>query len=185
MDRSSLIAATFALGCLVGAGAIFTWYSTSATLLSGEAGAVQKLREHVASLPLQDQTRYESEQYGFAFSYPQDLLIEEFDEGGGRTTLVVHWPDSQVGFQLYVTPHTDETISGDIIRRDVGSAAIVDLREEDLRPDLRVATFLSESPLVGRTREIWFLHKGHLFEATAPVEAEALMRDALLSIELL
>ncbi len=122
---------------------------------------------------------YTNNQYHFTLRYPEGLVLKEFDEGADSWTAVFQAPGEKVGFQIYITPHASDTISGEVIRRDVPSGKIEDLQEEYLRPDLLVATFWSEAPLTGRNREIWFIHGGYLYEFTAYAPAEGMLREVL------
>jgi hypothetical protein len=132
-----------------------------------------------------DWVTYQSDRYDFSFSHPKELAFQEVDQGGDSMTIVFQDPSSaRMGFQVYITPHALQTITGETILRDVPHGAIEDLKEEQLRPDLLVATFWSNNPFTGRAREIWFLHSSYLFEFTSYDSAEDLLRNVLASLQL-
>ena len=125
---------------------------------------------------------YKNTEYDFSLQYPKGLIIKEFDEGDGSTTIVFQKPDDiLVGFQIYVTPYTESTITGDRILFD-STGVIEDLKEESLREDLLVATFRSEAPILGKTTEIWFIHGGYLFEITSTASLDTWLRDIIKTI---
>ena len=126
---------------------------------------------------------YTNEQYGFSFSYPKGLVYKEFDEGAGAQTIVFQKPnDIKTGFQIYVTPYAEKTITGERILYDA-SGAVSDLKEEYLRDDFIVATFESDAPIFGKTREIWFLHGGYLFEVTTYAELDEWLRGIVKTVK--
>ena len=47
---------------------------------------------------------YTNADFDFSLSYPSDLSIQEYDEGGGTKTIVFQKPDELVGFQMFITP---------------------------------------------------------------------------------
>lgn len=175
-----IVAAVIA-GAVFGAGGMYQY------LLPSDPVQVDRLKTPgVASMtPIVDDTiLYENSKYLFSLAYPVGLVVKEFDEGNDSMTVVFQKPGERVGFQVYITPHGSDTISGEIIRRDVPSGKIEDLKEERIRPDILAATFWSEAPLTGRNREIWFLHGGYLYEFTAYDAADALLREVLTTLKL-
>lgn len=130
-----------------------------------------------------DTVIFSNDEYGFSFHYPKGLVTKEFEPEKKSLTMVFQKPGEKIGFQMFVTPYSGGTITGERILEDVPSGIVRDLQEENLRDDLLVATFTSEAPLTGETREIWFLHGGSLYEFTAYAGAEEILRKVLLSIE--
>lgn len=170
---------TFMVG--LAAGVVVTLTATGPSVNTDPSG-VERLRATVAET-VSGRVPYINETYGFSLEYPKGLVIKEFNEEGDARTVVFQKPGEKIGFQVYVTPYTEDTITGERILLDVPSGVIEDLKEEQFRKDLRIATFISQaSPLVGRSREIWFLKNGYLFEFTAYLEAEDMLRETLKTI---
>ena len=168
------------LGIAVGAGGL--WFAMRDVGVSSDM-AVDRLKD-VSAENASDTIRYQNEGYGFVLDYPRGLVVKEFDEGRGAYTVVFQKPGEYVGFQVYMTPNVGNTIDGVTIQRDVPSGVVDDLKEEDLVIDggkskVRAATFWSQSTLAGKTREIWLLHNGFIFEFTAYAGADEMLRQVL------
>lgn len=175
-------AAILACGIAVVAGTMY-WLNTRTDTQQPAVTATTTVTA-TAVVAAADTIHYESEGYGFALDYPRGLVVKEFDEGRGSYTVVFQKPDEYLGFQVYITQNVGNTITGATIQRDVPSGVVNDLKEEDLiinggRTKVRAATFWSESPLAGKTREIWMLHNGFIFEFTAYAGADDLLRGVL------
>jgi hypothetical protein len=166
MARPLFTIAVFVLGLAVGAGVTYALFSEkSGHPMSTFEGSVERLKDRATPTP--DGVPYTNERYGFSLRYPKGLVIKEFDEGGDSFTVVFQKPGEQIGFQVYITPHEGDTISGETILRDVPSGIVEDLKEEQITKNILAATFWSTAPLTGKNRELWFLHSGYLFEFTA------------------
>ena len=167
----------FVLGLIVGGGAMYVLVPPT-----GTPADISRLKTFTEKLPTEG-ILYRSEQYGFSFRYPRGLVYKEFDEGGGAQIIVFQAPgDITTGFQIYITPYTEDTITGERILYDA-SGVISDLMEENIREDFLVATFFSEAPLLGKTREIWWLHNGYLFELTTYASLDEWIRDIVKTVE--
>lgn len=165
-------------GIVLGAGGMY-WFDTKGVSNT----TVERLKE-VGVAPTSDAIHYDNERYGFALDYPRGLVLKEFDEGKDSFTVVFQKPGELVGFQVYITPNVGDTIEGRTLQRDVSSGVVEDLKEEDLLIDggknkIRAATFWSDGPLTGKTREIWLLHGGYIFEFTAYAGADELLHGVL------
>ena len=171
------ITSIFILGLIVGGGGVYM-------LMQPYGADVSLSRLKVITGELKNETvSYTNDQYGFSFRYPIGLIFEEFDEAEGAQTIVFQKPnDSKIGFQIYITPYVGDTITGERILYDA-SGKVSDLKEENLREDFLTATFFSDAPILGKTREIWFLNRGYLFEVTTYAEHDSWIRDIVETIE--
>jgi len=146
-------------------------------------GEITRLKDVQSGEVVADDVLYTSDKYSFSLSYPKELIYKEFDEGSGATTIVFQEPgDAKVGFQLYITPYGKDTITGERILYDA-SGPVSDLKEEKLSNGLLVATFYSKAPILGETREIWWLHDGHLFELTTYASLDAWVREIISTLD--
>lgn len=106
---------------------------------------------------------YENKAYNFSLSYPQELSVFEYKESGGAISVVFEERVEGKGFQIYVTPYGESTVSPERFRLDVPSG----VREEpmDIVVDGVLGTiFFSENGIMGETREVWFIKDGYLYE---------------------
>lgn len=183
MKKIHYILGTFALGLIIGGGGVYTvLQQTESADRAGAGTKISRLKVLTGEAPSED-VSYTNDQYGFSFHYPQGLIYEEFDEGGGAKTIVFQHPDNaRVGFQIYITPYEGDTITGERILYDA-SGAVSELKEENIREDFLAATFMSEAPILGKTREIWWLHGGFLFELTTYAALDGWIRDIVKTME--
>ncbi|MDP2704971.1 MAG: hypothetical protein Q8O71_01060 [bacterium] len=177
MKNTRYILTVFILGLTLGAGGTY--------ILVGQGGLgsnISRLKVIGEGKP-NENVLYTNEQYDFSFRYPQGLIFEEFEEKNGAHTIVFQKPDDvKTSFQIYITPYEESTITGDRILYDA-SGPVTDLKEENIREDFLAATFISEAPILGKTREIWWLHGGYLFEVTTYASLDTWIRDIIKTVE--
>lgn len=184
MKSTTYTAGIFLLGLAVGGGTMYAVIQQSKPGIQKvePSSEISRLKTPNRELPSVD-VLYTNEQYGFSFRYPRGLIFQEFDEAGGAKTIVFQKPnDVKKGFQIYITPYEGGNITGDRILYDA-SGPVSDLQEENLTENLLVATFISEAPIVGKTREIWWLHGGYLFELTTYASLDGWIRDIVKTVE--
>ena len=115
---------------------------------------------------------YRSEHYRFELFYPQGLVLNEYEEGGGAMTITFQNIESEQGFQIFVLPYSDTQLSEDRFRRDNPSGVRQNPRDVAI-DGANATTFYGTNALLGDTAEIWFIHGSYLFEVTAhKVQAE-------------
>lgn len=173
---------------VIGGIALFAVAATLVAYLSQDAGGIQATNLFAATTttPESAQARfvpygwreYRSTAYGFSLLYPEALQVREYIEGGNSLTVTFQNVKKGEGFQLFITPYTQEQISDARFKKDVPSGVRVSLTETTI-DGATGAAFYSESVALGETREVWFIHDGFLFEATAPKPLENWLGDIL------
>ena len=200
MKNIKYIINVFVIGLILGAGGVYllTSQSNSSTNLDGTANPnntnsdnsnpnnISRLKKQSSRTPgvreegKKEGVLYTNSQYGFSFRYPEGLLYKEFDEGGGSQTIVFQVPgDAKTSFQIYITPYTESTITGERILYDIPSGNVRDLEEIQLTEDLLVATFISNDVFLGDTKEIWFIDGKHLYQATTFVNLDSWLTNII------
>lgn len=124
--------------------------------------------------------KYVHPEIGFSFEYQEDLKVEIFKESNGGETIVFQkrgdtsdmLREQKTGFQIFVVPFEDDgsRLTYERIKREIPGVAI----EESLKViigekagrSVEAILFWSKDGRIGRTREIWFVDKGYLFEVT-------------------
>lgn len=113
---------------------------------------------------LPNETReYHSAQYGFSLRYPKELSMKEYDEGNRARTVTFQDASTEHSFEIFVTPYTETQITSARFRMDEPSG----VREQpaDIMVDqTRAVIFYGKNPIMGDTREVWFIKNGYLYE---------------------
>ncbi len=120
---------------------------------------------------------YRNNPYHFSILYPESMDTTDFAEAGGARTVTFEDGEGH-SLQIYVTPYAEKTITPERLRRDIPSE-VVGPQTPLAVGGVQATAFNSSHPLVGDTREIWFIRGGYLYEATT-LRAEApLLEDVL------
>jgi hypothetical protein len=107
---------------------------------------------------------YRSPLLRFELSYPEELSIREYGKGN-TSTIVFEDSSGHNGFQVFVVPYTEPTVSEQRFKMDVPSGVMKEPTQV-LIDGVTATAFLSTSTLFGETREVWFIHNGFLYEVT-------------------
>jgi hypothetical protein len=111
----------------------------------------------VARIAPEDSLAYTNEQYGFSLFYPSELQVREYAEAGGARTISFEDTSGAYGFQIYVTPYGEDTVSPERFRLDVPSGVMKE--PTDIVIDGTQATmFWSTNAVMGDVREVWFIY---------------------------
>lgn len=109
--------------------------------------------------------RYTNNKYGFSLAYPKELSVKEFDEGGGAINVSFQNVSSGQGFQIFIVPYAEKTISKEQFLKDAPSGVRKGAKVIHL-DGVPAESFYSEQSLLGETKEVWSLHGGYLYEIT-------------------
>ena len=109
---------------------------------------------------------YRNTERGFSLHYPVGLTLKEYDEGETTFTLVFSDETGDKSFQIFWTPYFGEQITDTRIKKDVPNGKITEPIEIVISGGIHALAFFSSSS-VGEFREVWFIHKGYLYEVTA------------------
>jgi len=122
----------------------------------------------------------------FSFQKPKGFTIGEVDEGEGSRSIIVQNTDTGLGFQIFVSSF-DENISvltESRIRQDL-PALIIDKPQKIQVSGSEGLAFVSQNQSFGKSREVWFVHKGFLYQISTYIESEALLQKVLETFEIL
>lgn len=185
-DRNGLLFSLgiFVFGVVAGMGG---WWFAGGERGGAPAGApvaaIVPLSEGALTSLSETTTRYENEQFEFTIEYPSEMEVAQFDEGLGATTVVFQQPfRSERGFQLFITPHEGATISPAEIRSILPSANLDTAVEVVIGSGIRALHFSSETAVLGDTTEVWFIHRGNLYQVTARASFDAALAQIFSTI---
>lgn len=121
---------------------------------------------------------YTNKRYRFSLEYPADLAVTEYDEAGSAQSIVFENSDDSRGFQIYITPYAAGEITRERFLLDAPSGV---MREPiDVIVDgSRATIFFGENPIMGETREVWFIYDGFLYEVVTFKKLDAWLADII------
>ena len=119
----------------------------------------------------QDMKGYSNRDFHFGLLFPKDLAAKEYKEQGGALTVVFQDPETNAGYQVYVTPYAGKTVDTARFRLDEPSGVMKEPKEVTVG-GVRGTMFFGRNPIIGDTREVWFIHGGYLYEVTAYKELD-------------
>lgn len=120
---------------------------------------------------------YSNVEFGFSFDYPEGLNISGFAEGETGYTILAQKSGSRESFQIFISefdepgPITPERIKQDLpdMVIDDPKPVILGSRASDgslTSKKIEALIFFSQHTSLGRTREVWFVRNGKLFQIT-------------------
>ncbi|MDP2704969.1 MAG: hypothetical protein Q8O71_01050 [bacterium] len=117
---------------------------------------------------------------GFSFIYPKDWTVGRFAEGEDGTIVIVQNPEHTNGFQVYATPFTEEdtTLTPERLLNEIPDLVIEESQQINVSDGGTGITFLSDNGS-GKTREVWFIHGGYLYQFSSPLSTQNILQEVL------
>jgi hypothetical protein len=108
---------------------------------------------------------YTNSAFDFSLNYPSDLLVPEYDEGGGTKSIVFQEPNALIGFEMFITPDpADDPLTLADIELDFPTLDMEGTESLTVGTGTPAVAFASKVPDFGPTADLWFTHDGYLFE---------------------
>jgi hypothetical protein len=126
-------------------------------------------------------TEYTDDVFHFRVLYPTGYAVREYveDEEGART-VAFEGPSELEGFQIFVVPYAESSITPERFRKDDPSGVMTD--ETDIMVDGAPAkSFSGYNDAMDATREVWFIRGGYLYEVTTYKGFDDQLTEALQS----
>jgi len=121
---------------------------------------------------------YRNELHGFSLLYSGNLAINQFDEGGGASTITFEDKDAGLGFQIFAVPYGEEKISQERFLKD-SPLGVMESRN-DLKVDgVSATSFYGKNERLGETWEVWFIRHGLLYEVSTTRNLEEWLSDIM------
>lgn len=110
---------------------------------------------------------YDHEEPFFAFAYPKELTVTELTEENGNEAVVLEGGEKQ-GFQIRFFSFDEEgPLTVERIREDIPDVVIDDPQAALITAArLPALLFWSQDSVLGKTRELWFIHDGYFYQLT-------------------
>jgi hypothetical protein len=109
---------------------------------------------------------YTHAELGFSFRYPRGYAVNEVPQEEGNALVVVEDPTRErMGFQVFSMPYDeDEPLTSERIRQDVPDITMEDAQPFRVAGEPGISFVQLQTPDVGTTYEVWFVHDGTLYE---------------------
>ncbi len=141
----------------------------------------------------EEYTRFIHPTYKFSIEYPKLLVPTVFKEPNNGETIVFQSSqdektvakEERMGFQIFITPFNEEDIlTKERILNDILSVVVDDIEEVILGTkvggrDVQAFLFWSRDEKIGKTREVWFVHDGYLYEITTYAHLDSWLANIL------
>jgi len=118
-----------------------------------------------------DTRRYKNATFHFSLVYPNRLQALENKEKGGALTVTFEDPDTNEGFEVYITPYAEDSVTRERFMTDEPSGVYQEPVDVVIG-GVRATMFFGSNPLMGDTREVWFIKGGYLYEVVTYKELD-------------
>jgi hypothetical protein len=128
--------------------------------------------------PPQGWKEYDNTTYNFSLFYPDDLSLADHVQPDGEHTAVFDDPAGNKGFQVFIVPYTETQITQSRFLLDDPSGVMqepVDVTVDGVRGTI----FFSTNPIMGDTRERWFIRGDYLYEVTTYKPLDTWLADIM------
>ena len=106
---------------------------------------------------------YKNAKFHFSLTYPDTLQATEYQEAGEALTVSFQDPSTNEGFEVYVTPYSVTQITEARFKTDEPSGTFQEPTNVVI-DGVNATMFYGYNPIMGDTREVWFIHGGFLYE---------------------
>jgi hypothetical protein len=106
---------------------------------------------------------YKNTAFRFSVDYPDTLSATEYQEQGNALTATFVNSDDTESFEIYVTPYSQSQITSTEFQLDEPSATFNNPTNVVI-DGTQATMFYGSNPIMGDTREVWFIKNGFLYE---------------------
>jgi hypothetical protein len=160
----------------------------SADLSAGEANETGSEQTFVLldnenlmeSMNINEYQTYSNSKYNFSFKYPKGFTVANFQEGEYGETILIRKHGAKDAFQIFISPFDEPgSLTKERILKDVPDMVIENAENRILKNGAPGLIFFSQEPSLGRTREVWFIHNGYLYQVSTYVELDRWLANIL------
>lgn len=175
------LAGLLTLFVIVGLG-VFCYLQNSLvrSWLGGETSEIKTNKTAKKEVP-DGKRRYSNTGLGFSLIIPVEIKLSGYREPGQVARVITFSMPEGDGrqFQIYIVPYKDDKITSSQIAKDTHGQTTGEPEDVLLNNDLHALTFLTEDPLLGTLREVWFLNNGYLYEVTASIDLDSWLLEIM------
>jgi hypothetical protein len=125
---------------------------------------------------------YTDGSYDFSFRYPDGFTASSFPEGETGYVVLVQKSGGRESFQIFISDFDEsDSITPDRIKKDIPGFVIESPAEATIgeKKDIHALIFLGQNESLGKTREIWFVREGNLYQVTTYADMDNLIGPIL------
>lgn len=133
---------------------------------------------------------YQNKKYGFSINVPESMTVSNFQEGRVGEVILFQVNEKKdknddPWMQVFVLPFDEEgLITPERIKKDLPDMEVEDPKYAIIgKEKFKALIFMSNEPGIGKTREVWFVKNGYLFQINTGHEYERLLGEMLETIE--
>ncbi|NCN52436.1 hypothetical protein GW943_01355 [Candidatus Parcubacteria bacterium] len=123
-------------------------------------------------------SEYRNDRYHISLFHANGAAVEEHQEGYGAMTITVENTAKVRGYQIFVVPYGETTITEERFLADIPSGVRTDVQQESI-DGIEAVSFYSQDLELGDTFEFWFIRGGYLYEVTTLKGLEPWFRERL------
>lgn len=148
--------------------------NTEKTIFQNPAALLQPQKNSAESFS------YTHPLFGFTFSLSEKFSTGTFPEGEGEMLMVKLTGEQNRQTQIYVTEFSEKgPLTAQKISQDLPDMPME--QTMDVMVDGEPAVAFESDAGGSKTREVWFVHSGHLYQISAKIENQQLVSDILTS----
>lgn len=114
---------------------------------------------------------------GFVVQYPEELAAREYGDGN-TSTVTFEDEKGEKGFQVFVVPYDEPTVSDARLKMDLPSGVVKEAVTV-LIDGVEATAFFSANLVMGETREVWFIKNGYLYEVSTYKELDSWLAEIM------
>lgn len=179
----TVLAVVLALTLALGAAGVYlktrqSWEAPEVDATTSSSGA----QKAPVRIPPAGFLEYHHDLARYSLFYPDYLEVKEAAETGGIFTTSFQNVERVAGFQIYVQPYTQQTITDERFHSDIPSGIRKNVAKATIG-GVEAVVFESSDPALGPTFEVWFIKYGYLYEVTTLLEHKASLLEVLKTLE--
>jgi hypothetical protein len=121
---------------------------------------------------------YLNTDYKFSLFYPQEMSFQQRDEGKGAKSVAFMDAEGTKGFQIFIVPYSDTTITTERFKMDEPSGVLQE-PVNTLVDGVKATAFYGRNDVMGDTHEVWFIRGGFLYEVATYKELEPWLSEIM------
>ena len=141
--------------------------------------------DEIEKVVVNNEDIFVNEKPNFSFQKPKGFTVGEVDEGEGSKSIIVQNKNTGLGFQIYTSPFDEDitVLTEDRIKQDL-PALIIDKPQKIQVSGSEGLAFVSQNQSFGKSREVWFVYNGFLYQMSTYIESELLLQKVLETFEI-